>query len=399
MKSSAAGAEGGLLIRVKRADTQSGAVSIHSTRPLSMPQVFAGNQPEQLLTTLPLIYSVCGRAQGCAAVEAIEQATGISPSVDIWQARRLLVWFETAREHLWRILLDWAEFLGEVPERESIRQITGLMSEFQQALFPGSRHFLLDTKVLESDLPRLESLIDELQRLLQEAVFYHTPKEWLQLESEQELSDWMADKGSIAARMLQRIAQRQLAGLGRTQVRPLPELDLQVLDHHFISPHAERFIAQPTWQGEVRETGPFTRQAGHPLVLSLGAAYGNGLLPRLTARLVELATIPERLATGLHALRPGAGECRDDRGELPPGVGIAQLEASRGRLIHRVVMDEGRISRYQILAPTEWNFHRQGVLAGGLAGLEAANEEEFRWKAELLVNTIDPCVGYDLALI
>jgi Ni,Fe-hydrogenase I large subunit len=75
------------------------------------------------------------------------------------------------------------------------------------------------------------------------------------------------------------------------------------------------------------------------------------------------------------------------------------MEASRGRLIHRVALEGERISRYQILAPTEWNFHPQGVLARGLAGLDVKDPGKFRWQAGLLINTIDPCVGYDLEVV
>ncbi len=91
------------------------------------------------------------------------------------------------------------------------------------------------------------------------------------------------------------------------------------------------------------------------------AEYRSGLLARYTARLVELAGIPGRLR---EAINESTGNVVESG--LPEGQGIAQVEAARGRLVHRVVLESGRITRYQILAPTEWNFHPDGVLVQGL---------------------------------
>ena len=81
-----------------------------------------------------------------------------------------------------------------------------------------------------------------------------------------------------------------------------------------------------------------------------------------------------------------------------PGTGIAQVEAARGRLVHRVELDGDRVQRYQILAPTEWNFHPRGVLAQGVKGLAVSNKALLRRQTELLINAIDPCVGYELQI-
>ena len=81
---------------------------------------------------------------------------------------------------------------------------------------------------------------------------------------------------------------------------------------------------------------------------------------------------------------------------MPAGTGIGQVEAARGHLVHRVVLDDGWVRRYQILAPTEWNFHPAGVVARGLGGLVDSDEPTLRRQAALLINAMDPCVGYDL---
>jgi coenzyme F420-reducing hydrogenase alpha subunit len=136
----------------------------------------------------------------------------------------------------------------------------------------------------------------------------------------------------------------------------------------------------------------------HPLVAAIVAEYGSGLLARFCARLVELAGIPARLRQ--HGGGQEAAAVFDNvvESELPEGSGIAQVEAARGLLVHRVVLQAERVARYQILAPTEWNFHPAGVLAEGLKGLQADSMDELHQQAALLINAIDPCVGYELRI-
>ena len=145
-------------------------------------------------------------------------------------------------------------------------------------------------------------------------------------------------------------------------------------------PGADDFIAAPLWASAPAESSPFTRQSGQALVADLTREQGNGLLTRLAAQLVELAVILAGLPVRLAALAAGGdgpGEKANGIGggaakaSLPDGVGLVQVQAARGLLVHRVAIQAGRVADYRILAPTEWNFHPQGAAAldrGGRAG-------------------------------
>jgi hypothetical protein len=54
------------------------------------------------------------------------------------------------------------------------------------------------------------------------------------------------------------------------------------------------------------------------------------------------------------------------------------------------------VRRYRILAPTEWNFHPDGAAAQALMRLPAQDPAFLRRLAAMLINAVDPCVGYDL---
>jgi Ni,Fe-hydrogenase I large subunit len=95
------------------------------------------------------------------------------------------------------------------------------------------------------------------------------------------------------------------------------------------------------------------------------------------------------LTTKIHADTPSLLPQRD-------GIGLGRVEAARGSLAHRVEIADGHIRRYQILAPTEWNFHPRGVLAQGL--IESGPWHLDERLARLLVTALDPCVPYQIKM-
>jgi Ni,Fe-hydrogenase I large subunit len=56
------------------------------------------------------------------------------------------------------------------------------------------------------------------------------------------------------------------------------------------------------------------------------------------------------------------------------------------------------IKNYQIIAPTEWNFHPSGVAALSLHTLTATDESTLRHQATVLIDAFDPCVKFELSL-
>jgi uptake hydrogenase large subunit len=390
--------EGRLLIELTREGGRVDGVTIHSTRPLRAARVFEAKTPDAVLQLLPLLYSICGTAQAHAAQIACERALGIRPARGVELARELLVCLETAREHLWRILIDWPAFVDEDRQAALAAPLTRLLPECRNALFADGRAFGLGVKLHAADWA-LHDLAGTLDALLERAVFGCPAREWLAITDRQGLDDWSGTSGSIAARVLKRVRDNGWEGIGAITPDFLPPLPDAELDARLAAPDADVFIARPDWQGRPRETTPLARVQDVPLIRSLLASGGADLLARLAALLVELAGVPacvRALAGAL--LADGAGEPDSIDGGAHTGVGLAQVEAARGRLVHRVELERGGVRRYQILAPTEWNFHPDGAAAQALRRLPAEDSAVLRRLAALLINAVDPCVGYDLGV-
>ena len=125
----------------------------------------------------------------------------------------------------------------------------------------------------------------------------------------------------------------------------------------------------------VRENSFYTRAAAHE-------PFAPDVAGRLKARLWDLRQWLQ-VAQGGSAAFPLWGERTTD------GWRLGWVETARGRLYHAAQVKGDRVLAYRISAPTEWNFHPQGVLAQWLRRLSQVNEE----MALALAQLIDPCVA------
>jgi len=374
--------EGRLNIRLHVRGRKVEAVEIHSSRSVHASRVFVGKGVEEALSLLPLIFSVCGTAQACAGVRACEQALGLSPGPDTEQLREALVGLETLQQHLWHLMLRWPAFLGEPPLEEAMIGARRLLGARRRQLSPDDRPFRPGREAGEirgGELAAGEAMV----RLLAETVFGEPPEAWLERVALAELEAWAAGRRTVAARLLDQVMAQNWQGVGRSPVAPLPPLQEAQLQPML---REDAFVERPRWQGACRETSVLTRTRS-PLLQRLHDTLGNALLTRLVARLTEVACLALELPAFAPLPADGAGE----------GTGISRAEAARGRLFHQVELDGERILDYRILAPTEWNFHPRGVVASSLLGVGGTAADMER-QARLVVDAIDPCVGYDLEI-
>lgn len=105
---------GSLLVRLQWRDGRCAGIRVALTRP-NAAAVLRGKAAEEAVRLLPLLYSICGKAQGLAAALALEAARGGTAAARVAGAVRA----EGVREHLWRLLLDWPMALG-LPRAEAL---------------------------------------------------------------------------------------------------------------------------------------------------------------------------------------------------------------------------------------------------------------------------------------
>ncbi len=171
--------------------------SVHSSRPRQPGRVLIGRSPAEAVALVPLLFSLCGRAQAVAAAMACERAVGASERPAIASARALLVAAETVQEHAWRILLDWPSAVDEPGDLARLaaahRHIDGLFRKLGGALEFSPP--LADQDVSES----WEERRRELCRLLGDSG-PSSPDPWI--GDAAAVDAWIAEAASPAARVL-----------------------------------------------------------------------------------------------------------------------------------------------------------------------------------------------------
>ncbi len=368
--------EGELRVRLGWDGRAVRSVRIASTRPFAAARLLTGMVPSDASATVARLYSICSCAQETASARALEAAAG--DDVAVPDRASVAVKLEAIQEYLWRILIDWPQAMGRDALVPPVAEARRRISEMQRALRAADE--------AGPAPPRAP-----LDALAAAHVYGITPKAFLALRDIDALEDWITRAHTLPAVLLGML-QAQLPTLGQSDVALMPDVERLEFVAHVLPAFGERpdFARAPDWAGAPVETGALARMQSHPLLEALRARQGNAVAVRMTARLVELAA----LLVGLEGEAAGAEERRwIDAFATAPGEGVAAVQTARGLLLHRARLDAGRVAGYEIVAPTEWNFHPAGALARGLDGVEADDEATLQGRARLVVQGLDPCVA------
>jgi hypothetical protein len=379
---------GKLAIRLTHDGERVTGVNIDSSRPLRVARLLEGKPVDAALKLVPLLYTICGESQAAAAVSACEQALGLEVEPTQQRARRILLDLETLREHLWRVFVDWPKVLRLKPRPEWLAPLLSVQTTLRGVVSPSGSLFGLGGG--EIAMPPATT-IAKLHALDQHLVEHLFGSEAAALLAGDRLPG--PERGGMVGRCLAELSGSEWLSLEGELLPALEELtDAQ---WHALLDGEDAFLARPEIDNQPRETSPLTRQRQHPLVQRGLEAWGPGPGVRLLARAVEVTAVLRRLQVNVARLG-GARPFAQTR--APGGRGLGIVEAARGRLVHQLDQRDGRVTRYRILAPTEWNLHPRGVLARALLRLEQPRPSGLRALVKVLVTAVDPCVDWQLEL-
>jgi hypothetical protein len=343
--------------------------TIRSTRPDAAAALTTGRRASELPALLGNLFTVCAPAHRFVARRAVACALGQAGAAEPDEAQQLRV--ATLREQIMRISASWPLHLPGVKAR------------------PDPMLSLRGCPLWRNDWPLADQL-SALPAWLEHHWLGMVPEQWLRHHLD-EPTEWVMGWCERATSDVAGLLQAQLPAAVRlvTPTRPLDVLDdaathLPALARDMAD--IDGFCMQPSWQGRVPDTGPWSRRAD------------GGRLPTHNAwmRLVS------RITDVLHLAGPDGAD-RLDHGALAlrPNEGVAWTEMARGLLVHWVRLDpaggadgaERRVAACRVLAPTEWNFHPHGVLAQSLAALWGPSA---RFDARRLAMAFDPCVEFEV---
>lgn len=375
---------GMLGFRIEHAGGVVTSVTLESTRPTRAARVLAGRTPAEAIMLVPLLFSLCGGAQTIAAKRAIRGALQQETTAAIYAHETQLLRIERIRDHGLRLLLDWPGIMGMTPDHDCAARLLKLTRALEQSM---ELEFQTNTS------PRSAHVVATLAELA--ALFRHEvlggPVHDLPMHRSRLGSAWLP-------RLLHQLLKRDWVAIGAgANVAPIEMLTPTQLARSLAE---DTFIDRPSIDEKPRDNTAFARQYMSISVDDAVVHWGDGL----AARLVSLASELDADLTVLQDIlvKRDAGRSMDmymddiNVESLIGGRGIGYVEAGRGRLFHDVTVQDGRIQSYRVVAPTEWNFHPQGLATQMLALVPFTHKETGIALARAVICAIDPCVGYHL---
>lgn len=352
--------------------------NLHSTRQPWAAQVGRGQPASALPALLAGLFSLCGHSHRMAsqlAIRAVEPGLLPAPDAVPEQLQR-----ETALEHLRRIGLDWPRLLAGPADADPI--VASAARSLQRC-------------PLTARTPGVAPW-PALRQWLQDEWLQMAPATWLRAWQACG-TDWLDDWSRRHRGWLPALLQSARAADAPLDLVPTRALRPHARDESMRALGAALALRpdlarQPLWQGQWAHTGTWSRLhlGGPPQASSTWSLLG--------CRLAELVRL---------SLPDATGQCGADWlawGALSTGPrqGLAWVEMARGLLIHQVTLESSVpggmpvVAACQVIAPTEWNYHPEGVAARALARL-APDTTDLRERVQLLMAALDPCVPFELA--
>jgi hydrogenase large subunit len=161
---------------------------------------------------------------------------------------------------------------------------------------------------------------------------------------------------------------------------------------------AYSWLKAPRYLNLVHEVGPLAR-------MYVNGDYRNGIsvLDRLAARVLEAKKVADAMDGWLNQLV--IGQPVYTYAPIPvTSTGIGLTEAPRGALGHWITIASSRISRYQVITPTNWNaspkddLEQHGPIEQALIGTPVADINQ---PIEVLrvIHSFDPCLSCAVHLV
>jgi hypothetical protein len=349
-------------------DARVAKTTICSTRPAGLGRLFCGRDADEAPALAGRLFTLCGFSQAAAARLAVTAAQGRAPSESDMFSLEIGIAAENISQWLRSTTLDWPRSGPIDDRRAAAAPLRDAWSAAQVIIGAATRGV--------AGAQRAE-LTPVAERLAQAAAALGLRADHPQTPS----------PDSLFA-VVQSEAQSDVV-LPSFAPDPLtPSDDGAVM----LALKADRrFAAAPVLPGRCVETGAFARHWRE--TATLGCATTRRLAARFIALTEALASLRASLATGepqsLAVAAAPLGACE----------GFGAVETARGRLYHWLRLDEaGRIRDYDVVAPTEWNFHPAGPLALALKGAEIGRGETARLRLLRIAAAFDPCVAFDVAL-
>jgi len=368
--------EGEAQVRYEYSGERIDFASIRFLNSRHIEKILEGRDPMDALTINPRVCGICGHAHLIATVRALEDCyPDLRLSDKALKIRELTLSLELLQNHFkWFYLTILPLLELEAPLQRALEpsRLAGEMIALLAGQYPHNSYAIpggVAGEITPVDLFEFRQRLRRLKELFRRYLIDVDLDAFVRCERIEEMLGKEGDLPRAMQAILDRVWERMGQSLDRfivfggggffvsgksisTRIRK--HLDLRYLKEEDVPGSA---ACRVSYRGRYYETGPLARAMvmKTPLIKEAHRRYKDSLFSRILARVCEVPRLLrylEEILEGLDLSQPAW----IDPGAFPmeaEGAGI--VEAARGSLIHQIELREGKIARYRIVTPTQWN--------------------------------------------
>ncbi|KUM27563.1 hydrogenase assembly protein HupF [Mesorhizobium loti] len=349
-------------VTVSRARTRS--VAVKANRPQGLTRMFLDRRPEEAPALAQKLFSLCGFAQSVAARLAVLEAADLTMNDEDRMGACAGLLAERIFETLRALIVHWPTPLPAAVAAAAGANLRGALT--------ASKAIVEEVKAERLDRARVAVTAEQLSVA---ATALGIPGQ----------GDTLMAGTALAAMLRDVENDRTITGRSPDPltIKDDPEVATRLWDE-------PGYANLPYLFGRVAETGAYARFA------SAGFAGASHLAQRLLARTGDVHISLSQL-TALAWTGEFDWTLLASSGPTPGAGGYGAVECARGRLYHQAeIGDDGRLSAYRIIAPTEWNFHPAGPFVETLLSSPLRTDEASVRSVSRLAALFDPCVAFEV---
>lgn len=347
-------------------------VDIDLARPNIAQKMLVGQTPKEAIERITQLMTVCQHAQTAAA----KLALGYQLTPEEIQN----IEYENIEQGFWRLVIDLPKSLSL---ELSLERFIGLRKAIAQQ---DHINIIIFAKQLFLQICQLES--QEFTRL--------TAKQFL---------NWLESVDSPMSSYLKQVSQL----VGKDNCEHFSMLTSFTNEALFAKISKllladKDYCQRPHLDNKSYETGSLSLISSHSLV---NIFTDMGVAGRFASRLLYIAQKINELedesvkSNVFGTYTPSTHQQKSShikQNDVDNGSQLAWVQTARGLLIHLANIQQGEISQYSIIAPTEWNFHPEGTLTKILINSSYNSQQAARESARLAVLGLDPCIEFNLGV-
>jgi Ni,Fe-hydrogenase I large subunit len=384
--------------------------------------ILVGKPPRDALVITPRVCGICNHAHLIASVRAIEDGyRSVGLEVNLSRKangiREFTLACELIQNHVkWfylTILPQLEKLLDHVSDENYALKASYLSHTITKALaifagqWPHSSYAVPGGVTCDPtyvDVIQAENLVDESIKFFEQMMIGVKLNELLTMDSVLDLPKIGGDLGKV----LYLLGSSGMAEEGKSHDRFIvfgeclcfkigKSVPTQVsgIDPSYVEEQEQKgsMAKGVTYKGKLFEVGSLARgmMSKEPMVKALHKRYKDATLTRIFARIHEMGRLLQYSKSLLKGLDVSEESCSFDAHNRPMNFeGVGVVEAARGSLIHKTTVEDGLITNYEIIVPTQWNLsngnnEEQGVATRAMVGSTSIEEASF------IFRTFDVC--------